>query len=103
MQPPGTKVKVSEFAPELEELSENPGASSQLELGEDPSCGADTPQECAQRWRRMVPEMPEMVARWIEDGGVTVQPPDLTPVDEPGRPVGGLSTGVAGGQQEDGR
>ena len=33
--------------------------------GADPSCGADSPEECAARWREMVPDMPEMVARWI--------------------------------------
>lgn len=58
--------------------------------GRDPSCGADTPEECAARWRRMIPDMPEMVAKWIEHpAGFQVQPTDLTVVDEPARPVYG--------------
>eukprot|EP01044_Picomonas_judraskeda_P005240 COSAG03_NODE_487_length_7511_cov_21.869536_4_plen_100_part_00 len=58
----------------------------------DPSCGADTPLECADRWREMVPDMPEMVAQWIaHPGGFQVEVPDLTPCDEPARPVHGAA------------
>lgn len=40
----------------------------------------------------MVPDMPEMVARWIAHPfGFQVVVPDLTPVDEPARPVRGAA------------
>ena len=58
--------------------------------GADPSCGADSAQECAERWREMVPDMPEMVLRWIgNEDGVQISPPDMSPVDEPARPKKG--------------
>eukprot|EP01043_Picozoa_sp_COSAG02_P063596 COSAG02_NODE_9059_length_2345_cov_205.573019_1_plen_545_part_10 len=60
--------------------------------GADPSCGANTPAACADRWREMVPDMPEMVARWIaHPEGFQVDVPDRTPVDEPARPVQGVA------------
>ena len=55
-------------APEPDEYVNPPGCTVSPPFvagaihGMDPSCGAETPAECADRWRELVPDMPEMVA-----------------------------------------
>ena len=58
--------------------------------GADPLCGADSPEESAERWKASVPGISHMVLDWIRNPeGFQVTPTDETPVDEPSRPVHG--------------